>query len=66
MYIKILPVIVFEVGNEEDAEDAVRQINSGLESVLRHNQFPYDCLDVDANNYEEVSEKDGKEEGWLE
>lgn len=65
MLIKIHTDIIIDVKDKEQAEEACHALNAGLESQLRN--FPQgEVVATDVDFYENVSEEEANEKGWVE
>lgn len=65
MLIKIHTDIIVDVKDKEQAEEACFALNEGLDYQLRN--FPQgEVVATDVDSYENVSEQEANEKGWVE
>lgn len=66
MIINIITNIYVEVEDTEEAEQASAAVAGGLESAMRHSNYPHSIVEVDVDHYEPLSEEQISELGFEE
>lgn len=66
MLIKVKTNIVLEVSDHEEAEQASSLIDSGLDRVIQQSGYPHEVVAVDVDNFEEVTDEEANDQGWVE
>ena len=66
MLVKIKTDIILEVEDHDEAEEACLALGT-LDNVLRANSFPHgEVVTTDVDHFEEVSDEEANEKGWVE
>ena len=66
MLVKVNTMIILEVEDDSEAEQASQAIDSGLERAMSQASFPHEVVDVMVDGSEPVSDQEAEENGWSE